>query len=91
MAKMIRFVLNSLQNDKILDWSTLRAFPDDNSTVAYVRELFFEREENIMSKAENTGYQHFLLSPLMYCQAISLRLIKTKGLHDKSIMLTIHI
>ena len=55
--------LNSLPNDKILDWSKLKAFADDKITV--IEKLWFVlgRIENIVGKGENAGYQHFILFP----------------------------
>ena len=41
---------NSLPNDKILDWSKLKAF------------LSLIGLKKIVGKGENAGYQHFLLS-----------------------------
>ena len=64
--------INSLPNDKILDWSTLKAFGDkkwstlkafgDKKMNATEKLKFvLERVENIVGKGENAGYQHFLL------------------------------
>ena len=49
---ILKLVINSLSNDKFLDWSKLQAFADDKTKV-----------ENIVEKGENVGYQHFLLFP----------------------------
>ena len=48
---------NSLPNDKILDWSKLKAFVDDKKNATLTLGLV----ENIAGKGENAGYQHFLL------------------------------
>ena len=53
---------NSLPNNKILDQSNLKDFADDKINVTYVTNFVLGREENIVGKAENAGYQHFLLS-----------------------------
>ena len=54
---------NSLPNDKILDWSTLKALADAKIDVAEMIISLYDRVENIMGKGENAGYQHFLLFP----------------------------
>ena len=56
-------LINSLPNDKILDWSKLKAFVDDNSNVSRKLKLALGKVENIVGKGENAGYQHFLLFP----------------------------
>ena len=53
----------SLPNDKILDWSKLKAFADDKLNLAEKFKFALGRVENIMGKGENAGYQHFLLFP----------------------------
>ena len=52
--------LNSLPNDKILDWSKLKASADDKINVTGMLKFLLERLENV-GKGENAGYQHFLL------------------------------
>ena len=58
----VNFV-NSLPNDKFLDWSKLKAFRDDKTNVNRKLKFVFGRVENIVGKGENAGYQHFLLFP----------------------------
>ena len=53
--------MNSLANDKILDWSTLKVFAKDKINVTEKLKFLLERVENIVGKSENAGYQHFLL------------------------------
>ena len=55
----IRF--NTLSNDTILDWSKLKSFADDKINVTKELKFIFGREENIVGKGENAGYQNFLL------------------------------
>ena len=55
--------LNSLPNDKILDWSKLKAFADDKINVTEKMKFVLAKVENIVRKEENAGYQHFLLYP----------------------------
>ena len=47
------FQLNSLPNDKILDWSKLKALADDNINLAEKLKFVLERVENIAGKGEN--------------------------------------
>ena len=54
---------NSLPNDKILDWSNLKAFAGDKINVTENLKFVLGRTENIMGKGENAGNQHFLLFP----------------------------
>ena len=55
--------LNSLANDKILNWSKLKTFTEDNMNEPQMIICVFDREENIVGKGENAGYQHFLFFP----------------------------
>ena len=55
-------VLNSVPNDKFLDWSKLKGLADDKINVTEKLKSRFGRLENIMGNGENAGYQHFLLS-----------------------------
>ena len=54
---------NSLPNDKILDWSKLKAIADENLKVVKMIIYILDRDENIVGKGENAGYQYFLLFP----------------------------
>ena len=53
-----------LSNEKILDWSKLKAFADDKINVNETLKFSLGREENTVEKGENAGYQHFLLFPM---------------------------
>ena len=55
--------INSLPNNKILDWSKRKAFADDKIKLPKMMIFVFDRVENIVGKGENAGYQHVLLSP----------------------------
>ena len=55
--------INSLPNDKILDWSKLKVFADDKINLAENFKFGLGRVENSVGKGENAGYQHFLLFP----------------------------
>ena len=52
---------NSLPNDKILDWSKLKALADNKMNVVENLKFVDGRIENIVEKGENAGYQNFLL------------------------------
>ena len=53
----------SLPNDKILNWSKLKAFAVDKLILAEKLKFVLGRVENNVGKGENAGYQHFLLFP----------------------------
>ena len=55
--------VNSLPNNKILDWSKLKAFADEKLNVTEKLKFVLGRVENIMGKGKNAGYQHFFLFP----------------------------
>ena len=65
--------INSLPNNKILDWSKLKALADDKINVAQKLKFVSGRIENIVGKGENVGYQHFLLFPTMFSKVLPLR------------------
>ena len=46
--------LNPLSDNKILDWSKLKAFTDDKIKLAKMMIFVFERSENPKEKGENT-------------------------------------
>ena len=53
---------NSSPNDKILDWSNLKAFADDTINVTEILKSFLGSLENIVGKRENDGKQYFTFS-----------------------------
>ena len=61
--------LNSLQNDKFLYWSKLKAFADDKKNVTEKLKFVLGQVENIVGKGENAGNQHFLLFPQCFQQS----------------------
>ena len=72
--------MNSLPiNDKILDWSKLKAFADDNMHFNENLKLVMGRIENIVGKRENVGYQHFFPFPTMFSNAFSFRVVKSQN------------
>ena len=52
---------NSSPNDKILDWSKLKAFADNKINETEKLKFVLGVAENTVGKGENAGYQHFLL------------------------------
>ena len=63
-------VLNSLPNDKILDWFKLKAVADDKINLAEKLKPVLGQVQNVgkgenagAGKGQNAGYQHFLLFP----------------------------
>ena len=68
--------LNSIPNDKILDWSKLKALADNKIKVNEKLKFVLERVENIVGKRENAGYQHFLLYPQCFQKASFSRSLK---------------
>ena len=62
-------VFYSVQNDKILDWSKLKAFADNKMNEAHMMILVFDRVEKIVGKGQNDGYQEFLLFPQNFQKA----------------------
>ena len=67
---------NSSLNDKISDWSKLRAFADDKINVIEKLKFLLGRVENIAGKGENAGYQHFRLFPQCFQRVSFSRLLK---------------
>ena len=61
--------VNSLLNDKILDWSILNAFAGNKINVNQKLKFDMGRVENIVGKEENADYQHFLLFPQCFQKA----------------------
>ena len=66
---------NKIHN-KISDQSILKAFADDNLNVNKKLKFALGREENIVRKEENAGYQHSLLFPQCFQKASSLGFLK---------------
>ena len=55
--------INSLLNDKILDWLELKGLADDKNMWIKNWNLIWERWKTLWKKEKNAGYQHFLLFP----------------------------
>ena len=57
---------NPLPNDKILDWSKLKDFADDNFKFDENGRKFTKRVENTMGKGEIARHKQFLFFPQCY-------------------------
>ena len=76
--------LNSLPNNKILDWSKLKAFADNKIKILKIMIIVFDRVENIVGKGENASNQrkggncnqHFLLFQQCFHRAFYPGLLK---------------
>ena len=68
--------LNSLPNDKILDWSKFKVFANDKINVTEKSKSVFRRADNIVGKGENAGYQYFLLFPQCFQRASCTGILK---------------
>ena len=75
--------INSLQDDKILDWSKFKAFADDKIGVTQKLKFVLEMVENIVGR-ENVGYQHFLPFTVMFSKGFSHRVDKSRDCVVKS-------
>ena len=58
---MLLIGLNSLPDDKLLDWSELKEFADDNFKMDENGRNFSKRVENTLVKREIGRNEHFLL------------------------------
>ena len=63
---IVRSTGYSLPNDKILDWSKLKAFADDRLNKIKKNEIFGGWVENIVGKGENAGFQNFSFSHYVF-------------------------
>ena len=64
-------LVNSLPNDKILDWSKFKAHGEDKINVTQNLNFVLYRVENILGKGEIPGYQHSLIFPKCFQKASS--------------------
>ena len=62
-------IFNPLPEDKILDWSKLKQFPDDNFKFDENSRKFSKQLENNMGKREIAHYEQFLLFPQCFQKA----------------------
>ena len=62
-------MINPLPDDKILDWSKLKQFADDNFRFDENSTRFSKRVENTVGKGEIARYEQFLLFPQCFQKA----------------------
>ena len=62
----------------MFDLSKLKAFADEAINVTEKLKFVLGRDENIMGKGGNAGYQHFLLFPQCFQEALSSGLLKVR-------------
>ena len=68
---------NPLPNDKIFDWSKLKAFADDKINVTENLKYVLKRVENIVGKRRNYWWPAFSPFPTMFSEAFPFRVIKS--------------
>ena len=73
-----------LSNDKILDWSKLKAIADDKINVTEKIKFVLRRVENIVEKGENAGYQYFFLFQQCFQKVSCFKVIKSRACKVKS-------
>ena len=69
--------INSFPGDKIQALFRLKAFADNNFSVAQMVQFFFDGLENIVGKGESAGNQHFLLFPIWFLKGFYPRGVKS--------------
>ena len=69
-------MVNSLPNDRFLDWFKLRAFADNELNLTEKLKFVLGRVENIVGKGENADFQDFLLFPQCFQMASFSRSLK---------------
>ena len=67
--KLFKHFFNPLSDDKILDWSKLKQFADDNFKFDENSRKFSKRVENTVGKGEIARYEQFLLFPQSFQKA----------------------
>ena len=82
--ELTEIIFNSSPNNKILDWTSLKAFADDISDVAKIMISLKDRVENIVGKGYNAGYQHFILFPQCFQKVFFLRVVESQDCVIKS-------
>ena len=74
--------INSLPNNKILDWSKLKAFADDKIKLTKKSKLVSGRVENIVGKGENVVKKCWLpafsSSPTIFRKRFSVEVVKSR-------------
>ena len=71
------YAFNPLPDDKILDWSKLKQFADDNFKFDENSRKFSKRVENTVGKGEIARYEQFLPLTTVFSKGLPPRGIKT--------------
>ena len=79
--------VNSLPNDKILDWSKLKVFADDKLNAIKTLKFVMDVLKKIVEKGENGRNQHFVLFPQCFQKASFLGVVKKRNCVVKSNLL----
>ena len=74
----LRDKINSLPDDKIVDWSKLKAFADNKINVAEMMISLPDMIENIVGKGENAGYSIFSFSHNVFSKDLFFRVVKSR-------------
>ena len=74
--RLLGELFNPLPNDKISDWSKLKALADEKINAAKELKFVLGMVENIYGKGENADYQHFLLFRKYFQKLYSSGLLK---------------
>ena len=78
------WLINSLPNGNVLDWTKVKVFADDKLNDATIINSVFDRIENIVGKGENAGLPAFSPFPTMFSKVFFLRVIKSRDCVLKS-------
>ena len=73
----MHYASNSLPNDKFLDWSKLKIFPDDKSNLAEKQKFVLERVENIVGKRRKCWLPAFSPFPTIFSKDFLPRSVKS--------------
>ena len=79
--------INSLPNDKISDWSKLKASADDKINVTEKLKFLLERVENIVGKGRNCWLPAFSPFPTVFSKGFLYRVIQSRDCVEKELSL----
>ena len=69
LQKMAIKYVQLFTNDKLLDWSNIKAFADEKNNLDSVNELCVGKGRNIVGIGGNAGYRHFSLFSHSICKS----------------------
>ena len=82
--KLYFLFFSSLPNDKILDWSKLKAFADGKSNAIEKLKYVLGWVENMVGKRRKCWFPAFSLFPTMFSKGLFLRVVKSRDCVVKS-------